>query len=62
MTATEEEAEIKGVPEFWATILKNHPQISEMVTKLDEPLLAHLTDIKIGYIEGNSVNIYKQKN
>jgi nucleosome assembly protein 1-like 1 len=54
MTATEEEAEIKGVPEFWSTILKNHPQISEMVTEHDEPLLAHLTDIKIGYVEGNS--------
>lgn len=44
----DEKAEnIKGVPEFWLTIFKNVGMLSDMVEAHDEPILKHLTDIKV---------------
>ncbi|KAJ3299392.1 hypothetical protein HK104_009093 [Borealophlyctis nickersoniae] len=42
---------VKGVPEFWLTILKNHPLICELVTEKDEEALKSLTDIKVSYLD-----------
>ncbi|XP_044747698.1 nucleosome assembly protein 1-like 1-A [Coccinella septempunctata] len=41
-----EGADIKGIPEFWLTILKNCRILAEMVQPHDEPILKHLIDIK----------------
>lgn len=41
----------KGVPEFWLTIFKNVELLAEMVQDHDEPILKHLTDIKVHYKE-----------
>lgn len=31
-----DKADIKGIPEFWLTALKNHQVIGEMITEKDE--------------------------
>lgn len=41
----------KGIPEFWATALKNHIGISDTITERDEELLKHLIDLRIEYLE-----------
>ncbi|KAJ1501969.1 hypothetical protein HMI54_008112 [Coelomomyces lativittatus] len=40
-----------GVPGFWATCLKNHPEISQSITSEDWPALQALQDIKVSYPE-----------
>ncbi|CAG0923082.1 unnamed protein product [Notodromas monacha] len=40
-------ADIKGIPDFWLTIFKNVEMLSEMVQEHDEPVLKHLSDIKV---------------
>jgi nucleosome assembly protein 1-like 1 len=46
-----EAEEVKGIPEFWLTLLKNHPQIVETITKEDEGALKHLVDVRMSYME-----------
>jgi nucleosome assembly protein 1-like 1 len=41
----------KGIPEFWLTLLKNHPQMVETITDEDEAALKHLVDIRMSYME-----------
>lgn len=45
------EEDVKGIPDFWLTILKNVGTLSEMVQEHDEPVLKHLTDIKVNFQE-----------
>lgn len=45
------EENMKGVPEFWLTIFKNVELLADMVQDHDEPILKHLVDIKVSYIE-----------
>ncbi|KAI8984456.1 hypothetical protein BDF20DRAFT_905355 [Mycotypha africana] len=42
---------IEGIPEFWLTLLKNHPQICETITEEDEGALKHLVDVRISYMD-----------
>jgi nucleosome assembly protein 1-like 1 len=37
----------KGIPEFWLTAMRNVELIEEMIQEQDEPLLKHLTDVKL---------------
>ncbi|XP_074603276.1 nucleosome assembly protein 1-like 1-A isoform X2 [Brevipalpus obovatus] len=46
-TEKKDEANMKGIPEFWLTIFKNVPTIGENIQDYDEPVLKHLTDITI---------------
>ncbi|KAG1574364.1 hypothetical protein G6F50_002034 [Rhizopus delemar] len=53
---TEEEEEVTdedvmGIPEFWLTALKTHPQIGETITDEDCEALKHLVDIRLSYLE-----------
>lgn len=41
--------ETKGIPEFWLTIFKNVDLLAEMLQDHDEPILTHLTDVKIKF-------------
>jgi len=41
----------KGIPEFWLTIFKNVDLLSEMLQDHDEPILKHLTDIKVKFVD-----------
>jgi hypothetical protein len=47
---------IKGIPEFWLTVLKNVPPLAEHITEEDEKALKHLIDIKAHILEDLSVN------
>lgn len=47
----EDEQHVDGIPEFWLTALKNHPQISESITDQDEQALKHLVDIRLSYMD-----------
>ncbi|KAF9901769.1 hypothetical protein BX616_002150 [Lobosporangium transversale] len=42
---------VEGIPEFWLTALKSHPQFSELITEKDEGALKHLVDIRLSYFE-----------
>ncbi|XP_012269895.2 nucleosome assembly protein 1-like 1 isoform X2 [Athalia rosae] len=44
---------IIGIPEFWLTIFKNVAMLSEMVQEHDEPILKHLYDVKVIFLESN---------
>ncbi|KAJ9592495.1 hypothetical protein L9F63_015911, partial [Diploptera punctata] len=43
----------KGIPNFWLTIFKNVQMLSEMVQEHDEPILKHLLDVKVKFLESN---------
>jgi nucleosome assembly protein 1-like 1 len=45
------DVKIKGIPDFWLTILKNTSLISDMIQPHDEPILSHLTDVKVYLLE-----------
>lgn len=47
------EADIKGIPDFWLTIFKNVGTLAEMVQEHDEPILKHLTDIKVNFLKSS---------
>lgn len=37
----------KGIPDFWLTAMRNVELIEEMIQEHDEPVLKHLTDVKL---------------
>lgn len=43
--------DVKGMPDFWLTVLKHGGDVSELIQEHDEPILSHLTDIKLIYSE-----------
>ena len=38
----EPQVDVKGVPDFWLTVLQNHPEIGQTVTERDEKVVFHL--------------------
>ncbi|KAF5302357.1 hypothetical protein FQA39_LY10396 [Lamprigera yunnana] len=46
-----EEAPTKGIPDFWLTVFRNVGLLAEMVQDHDEPILKHLVDIKVNFVE-----------
>ncbi|KAF9354470.1 hypothetical protein BGX26_007691 [Mortierella sp. AD094] len=40
-----------GIPEFWLTALKSHPQFADIITEKDEEALKHLVDIRLSYFD-----------
>ncbi|ODN92780.1 nucleosome assembly protein 1-like 1 [Cryptococcus wingfieldii CBS 7118] len=43
--------DIKGIPEFWLTALKNHVPTAESISDEDEEALKHLVDVRLSYLE-----------
>lgn len=43
------DADIKGIPEFWLTAMKNSQALSATITDRDEAALKYITDIRINY-------------
>ncbi|XP_078346000.1 nucleosome assembly protein 1-like 4 isoform X2 [Oculina patagonica] len=39
--------DVKGIPEFWLTALKNVDMLADMIQEHDEPILKHLLDIRV---------------
>ncbi|KAJ1734578.1 histone chaperone [Coemansia biformis] len=40
----------KGIPDFWLTALRNHPQLAELITERDEDAIKFLRDIRLAYL------------
>ena len=43
--------EVKGIPEFWLSAIKNQVSLAELITERDEAALKHLTDVRMEYLE-----------
>ena len=48
---TKEGTDVKGIPEFWLSAMKNQVSLSELITERDEDALKHLTDVRMEYLE-----------
>lgn len=44
-------ADVKGIPEFWLSAMKNQVSLAEMITDRDEEALKYLTDIRMEYLD-----------
>ncbi|KAF8463607.1 hypothetical protein BDZ91DRAFT_731275 [Kalaharituber pfeilii] len=44
-----EAVDVKGIPEFWLTAMKNSIALAETITDRDEAALKYLTDIRMAY-------------
>ncbi|OCL03847.1 NAP-domain-containing protein [Glonium stellatum] len=42
---------VKGIPEFWLSAMKNQVSLAEMITDRDEGALKYLTDIRMEYLD-----------
>lgn len=47
----ESSEDIKGIPEFWLSAMKNQVSLAELITQDDEQALKYLTDIRMEYLE-----------
>ncbi|KAG8844167.1 hypothetical protein FRB96_003274 [Tulasnella sp. 330] len=57
--------DIEGIPEFWLTALRNHLDISELITERDEGAMRALTDIRLEYLtkkDGYAIHFYFSPN
>lgn len=45
-----------GIPEFWLTALKNVDLFTDYIMEHDEPILKHLTDIKLSYTDSKGMD------
>ncbi|KAH8664324.1 hypothetical protein BX600DRAFT_436878 [Xylariales sp. PMI_506] len=43
--------DVKGIPEFWLSAMKNQISLAEMITDRDEAALKHLVDIRMEYLD-----------
>jgi nucleosome assembly protein 1-like 1 len=42
---------VKGIPEFWLSAMKNQVSLAEMITDRDEAALKDLTDVQMEYLD-----------
>ncbi|KAF5102469.1 hypothetical protein D0Z00_000396 [Geotrichum galactomycetum] len=47
----EEDSDVKGIPDFWLTALKTHPDLSGLISDRDDEALHFLTDIRMDYLD-----------
>jgi nucleosome assembly protein 1-like 1 len=47
----ESKEEMKGIPEFWLTAMKNQVSLAEMINDRDEEALRPLSDIRMEYLD-----------
>ncbi|KAE8444395.1 hypothetical protein EG329_000595 [Mollisiaceae sp. DMI_Dod_QoI] len=48
---SEELSDVKGIPEFWLSAMKNQVSLAEMITDRDEAALKDLTDVRMEYLD-----------
>lgn len=58
----ENEEDIKGIPDFWLTIFKNVSTLADMVQEHDEPILKHLSDVRVKFLDKNPMVSYRKIN
>lgn len=46
-----EPSDVKGIPEFWLSAMKNQVSLADMITDKDEAVLKDLTDLRMEYLE-----------
>jgi len=51
--AKPEDAEIKGIPEFWLTVMQNNSLVADSIQEHDEPALEFLRDVRFAELEGD---------
>jgi len=51
--AGEKDKDIKGIPNFWLTVLQNNVNVCESITDADEEALAYLQDVRNASVEGD---------
>ena len=44
-------SDVKGIPEFWLSAMKNQVSLAEMITDRDEAALKDLTDVRMEYLD-----------
>ena len=44
-------SDVKGIPEFWLSAMKNQISLAEMITDRDEAALKDLTDVRMEYLD-----------
>lgn len=47
----ESTSDVKGIPEFWLSAMKNQISLAEMITDRDEAALKDLTDVRMEYLD-----------
>lgn len=47
----DEGKDVKGIPEFWLSAMKNQISLAEMITDRDEGALKSLTDVRMEYLD-----------
>ncbi|EKD13518.1 uncharacterized protein L3040_008614 [Drepanopeziza brunnea f. sp. 'multigermtubi'] len=48
---SEDTSDVKGIPEFWLSAMKNQVSLAEMITDRDEAALKDLTDVRMEYLD-----------
>lgn len=48
---SEQTSDVKGIPEFWLSAMKNQVSLAEMITDRDEAALKDLTDVRMEYLD-----------
>lgn len=46
-----QDKEVKGIPDFWSTALKNLPALADGINERDEEALHYLTDVRMEYLD-----------
>lgn len=49
--STDKGEDMKGIPQFWLSAMKNQVSLAELITDRDEAALKYLTDIRMEYLE-----------
>ena len=49
--------QMKGIPQFWMTVLKNSDVLGVMIQVHDEPILRHLADVRVVYAEADPLQL-----
>jgi nucleosome assembly protein 1-like 1 len=47
----QEASDVKGIPEFWLSAMKNQVSLAEMITDRDEAALKDLVDVQMEYLD-----------
>jgi nucleosome assembly protein 1-like 1 len=48
---TTSSSDLKGVPEFWLTAMKNMVALADLITLKDEEVLRFVTDVRLSYLD-----------
>ncbi|KAF8607282.1 NAP-domain-containing protein [Ceratobasidium sp. AG-I] len=50
-TDEKDDEDVKGIPQFWLTTLRNHAHLGTAITDRDEEALGYLSDVRVEYLK-----------